>query len=230
MRKVVGTSLAAFTTLVAGAALSAPPVEATTAPRPQTELEIIKTIPEVVGQPLPTEWTFTIESLTCGDAITPPLGGAKTTPVVVTIPGGGGSVTVTVDRVDDVNVGCQYRITESPVENWVPANPPGGVADITLTPNDRERAVTFANRDVPPTTTTTTTTTVLETTTTTVPETTSTTTQATSPPPTTLPPTTMGTIAPELPPTGASNTLATLLAGLLVVGGVAAIVASRRAA
>lgn len=231
MRKLAGVTIGSFALLAIGGAVATSPVDVSAPIEPRADLIIEKTLPDDYEAELPAAWLFRIDSVNCGDAIFPPGGGGSVESLIVQVDAEGGQ-TDEIGVFQEAFFGggelCVFRIIELPVDGWEPVSPAGGVAEVT--PDVEETlVVTFANRPPPPEATTTTTMPVE--TTTTEPEATTTTAVAattTTVAPTTAPPTTAGTVAPELPATGSSNSLAVLLAGLLVVGGVGAIAASRR--
>lgn len=242
MRKLAGISIISFGALALIGASGASPVEVGGGggepSKPEAWIVIEKNLPDDFDAELPSAWSFRVDSLTCGDAIITSDGVESSAVVVVEAQGGETTVPITLGIHAPSAVGvtvvpsCDFRILELEVEGWQSANPPGGFAEVTVEFNETVR-VPFFNRPVPtPEVTTTTapeTTTTTETTSTTIDDTTTTVPEATTTmAPTTAPPTTAGTVAPELPATGSSNALAGLLAGLLVLGGIGAIIASRR--
>lgn len=235
MRRLAGITIATFTSLALAGAIGSTPFDVGGSEQQNADLVIVKTLPDTFDAELPTAWIFRVDAITpsCGNAIFPETGGAVDSLVVDVDAGGGASDDVGVLSQAVTGEPCVFRVIEFAVDGWEPVSPSNGIVEVTVEFEDRLQ-VPFSNQPVPPPETTTTTpvvtTTEPEATTTTVQDTTTTTEAApTTAAPTTLPATTTGTIAPELPATGSSNTLAALLAGLFVIGGVGAVLASRRA-
>lgn len=229
MRKLAGITIASFSALALTGAATGSPIEVGSFDG--ADIIIEKQLPDDYDAELPPVWLFRIDAINCGNSIFPPSGGGAVDTLIVEIDAEGGQsdeIGVSQQHQEGGFQPCAYRIIELPVDGWEPVSPPGGVAEVV--PQVGETVIVpFENRPPPPeTTTTTTTTTEPEVTTTTVAETTTTTAATTTAAPTTAPPTTAGTVAPELPATGSSNALAGLLAGLLVLGGLGAVLASRR--
>ncbi len=211
MRKVSLAVIASFAALAITTSVTGGAFDVGT-PQDQGQITIVKQV-EGDGTP-PAQWEFTVTSENCGASIFVDSGAVESTTVTIGASGGSQSVTVqdfplqaaVVDR-------CTYSVAETPVEGWV-VNPEAYVAV------GAGETVTFVNTADTTTSSSSTTSTTSTTEAPTPSDETATTAVVT---------TSASAPAPRLPDTGPdSNTQLALIAGSVLLAGIAATLASRR--